>query len=230
MDLTRRGYRAAEAVTAPTAAFAGATHRTYGLDRVPTVVRNGRRPVRLQDRAAGSFVFTAGRLWDEGKNLATLDRAAARLAAPVLAAGPLHGPNGACVTLAHVRSLGSLSDRGVAEQLSARPVFVSVARYEPFGLAVLEAAQAGCALVLSDIPTFRELWDGAALFVPAEDDRALVSAIERLLQDEGARDRLGRLSRERSRAYGVGAMSEAMLDVYRSVLARCIASLEGAAA
>ena len=50
---------------------------------------------------------------------------------------------------------------------SARcPIFVSAARYEPFGLAVLEAAQAGCALVLSDIPTFRELWDGAALFVP----------------------------------------------------------------
>ena len=44
-------------------------------------------------------------------------------------------------------------------------VFVSPALYEPFGLAVLEAAQAGCALVLSDIPTFRELWDGVALFV-----------------------------------------------------------------
>ena len=46
------------------------------------------------------------------------------------------------------------------------------ARYEPFGLAVLEAAQAGCALVLSDIPTFRELWNGAAQFVPPGDDAA----------------------------------------------------------
>ena len=40
-----------------------------------------------------------------------------------------------------------------------------MARYEPFGLAVLEAAQAGMRLVLSDIPSFRELWDGAATFV-----------------------------------------------------------------
>lgn len=34
------------------------------------------------------------------------------------------------------------------------------------GLSVLEAAQAGCALVLGDIDSLRELWDGAATFVP----------------------------------------------------------------
>ena len=67
----------------------------------------------------------------------------------------------------------------VARHLARQPIFVSTALYEPFGLAVLEAAQAGCALVLSDIPTFRELWDGAARFVPARDDGALACAIER---------------------------------------------------
>ncbi len=30
------------------------------------------------------------------------------------------------------------------------------ARYEPFGLSVLEAALSGCALVLGDIPSLRE--------------------------------------------------------------------------
>ena len=45
--------------------------------------------------AAGAARFTAGRLWDEGKNLAVLDRAAARLPVSVDAAGPLRGPNGA---------------------------------------------------------------------------------------------------------------------------------------
>ena len=62
-------------------------------------------------------------------------------------------------------------------------MFVSSARYEPFGLAVLEAAAAGCALVLSDIPTFRELWDGAATFVACDDDLALAQAIERIVDD-----------------------------------------------
>ncbi len=56
----------------------------------------------------------------------------------------------------------------MATAYAAATVFASMARYEPFGLAVLEAAQAGMRLVLSDIPTFRELWDGAAIFVGDE--------------------------------------------------------------
>ena len=36
--------------------------------------------------------------------------------------------------------LGRLDDEEIARELGLRPVFVSLARYEPFGLAVLEAA------------------------------------------------------------------------------------------
>ena len=36
---------------------------------------------------------------------------------------------------------------------------------------MLEAASAGCPLILGDIPTFRELWDGAAVFVAPDDAR-----------------------------------------------------------
>src|SRR5215213_5324757 len=95
-DLVRKGYEAAHALVAPTAAFAALTARTYGLPRPPLVVHNGRRPLDAAPCPVdgATFVFTAGRLWDGGKNLAALDRAAARLAAPVLAAGPLHGPHG----------------------------------------------------------------------------------------------------------------------------------------
>jgi glycosyltransferase involved in cell wall biosynthesis len=218
-DMTRRGYLSADAIVAPTAAFAAATRRVYGLNFAPTVVHNGRRPAALPAAVAQPVVFTAGRLWDDGKNLATLDRAAARLSVPVLAAGPLAGPNGARRAVKHVQALGSLDDRQIAQRLSARPVFVSAARYEPFGLAVLEAAQAGCALVLSDISTFRELWDGAAIFVSADDDEAFARSLDFLLRDSQMRDRLGRAAKARSRAYGVEAMSARMLPVYRSLLA-----------
>jgi glycosyltransferase involved in cell wall biosynthesis len=218
-DMTRRGYLSADLIVAPTAAFAAATRRAYGLTLAPTVVHNGRRPAGLPAAAAEPVVFTAGRLWDDGKNLATLDRAAARLSAPVLAAGPLAGPNGARVAVKHVQALGSLDDRQIAQRLSGRPVFVSAARYEPFGLAVLEAAQAGCALVLSDISTFRELWDGAAIFVSADDDVAFARSIDVLLRDSQMRYRLGRAAKARSRAYSVEAMSARMLPVYRSLVA-----------
>jgi glycosyltransferase involved in cell wall biosynthesis len=164
-------------------------------------------------------VFTAGRLWDEGKNVALLDRAAARLSVPVLAAGSTEGPNGARIALGHVRPLGRLTPADIAQHLAAKPVFVSAARYEPFGLAVLEAAQAGCALVLADIPTFRELWEGAALFIPPKDDLALAVAIEGLVADPALRGRLAVTSSELARRYSVESMVEGMVSIYRGTLA-----------
>jgi glycosyltransferase involved in cell wall biosynthesis len=216
--LVARGCAAADALIAPTAAFAAATARFYGLAGPPLVVRNGRRPPTPIAQGAAPYAFTAGRLWDDGKNLHALDRAAARLAAsvPVLAAGPTEGPGGARVALRHVRTLGRLGGGDVARRLAERPVFVSAARYEPFGLSVLEAAQAGCALVLSDIPTFRELWDGAAEFVPAEDDRAIAGAIGRAARDPGHRARLGAAARARADRYTVEAMVSGTAAVYRS--------------
>jgi glycosyltransferase involved in cell wall biosynthesis len=219
-ELVRRGYRGAAMLLAPTRAFASATARTYDLATVPVTVRNGRRPPNVHDRASASVVaFTAGRLWDEGKNIAVVDRAAARLSIPVLAAGPLEGPNGARIHVRHLNSLGRLTDSEIRHHLSGRPIFVSAARYEPFGLAVLEAAQAGCALVLSDIPTFRELWDGAAIFVPADDDQALARSIARLADDATLRAELGRAARRSAGSYSVEAMSAGVMDAYRAALA-----------
>jgi glycosyltransferase involved in cell wall biosynthesis len=232
-ELVRRGYHAADSVLAPTAAFANATAEIYRLPRQPTVVRNGRRAAAARDvRTAEPFAFTAGRLWDEGKNLAAIDRAARRIAIPVLAAGPLAGPNGARLTFPNLRVLGQLSDDRISDYLSARPIYVSTARYEPFGLAVLEAAQAGCPLVLADIPTFRELWDGAAVFVSGDDDHAVARAIEQLSDDERARDRWGQAARDRSRAYSVEAMCLGVLAVYRALAGEETAatSIEEAAA
>ncbi len=148
-------------------------------------------------------MLTAGRLWDEGKNLAVLDRAAARLPVAVEAAGPLEGPNGARIALHHTVALGTLDAAALRAKLAERPVFASTALYEPFGLSVLEAAQAGCALVLSDIPTFRELWGDAALFVPPHDDRAVAAAVLRLLGDRADRAERAALSRARAARFTV---------------------------
>ncbi len=99
-------------------------------------------------------------------------------------------------------------------------MFASPALYEPFGLGVLEAAQSGMALVLSDIPTFRELWDGAALFVAPSEDDELLRALARLLDDPAMAARYGALARERARSYTVEAMVEGTAAVHRAVLPR----------
>jgi glycosyltransferase involved in cell wall biosynthesis len=216
--LARAGLHRADLVVTPTAAFGEAVRRQYGLRQPPRIVHNGRTPSTLPQGARHDFVFTAGRLWDQGKNLGTIDAAASGIAVPVHAAGPLKGPNGAEVVFDNIHCLGSLSEQQLARWLAARPVFVSAALYEPFGLAVLEAAAAGCALVLSDIPTFRELWGDVALFVPPRDEAGFTRAIADLVGDEFERSVMGRAARERASRFTADAMAAQMATHYRSLL------------
>jgi len=218
-DLTGQGLARADRVVAPTRAFAEATMAVHHLRELPATVHNGRTLSSLAPAAPHDFAFTAGRLWDKGKNVATLDRAASRLPFPVHAAGPVEGPSGDRIDLAHVQALGILSDGEIASRLAARPVFVSAALYEPFGLAVLEAAAAGCALVLSSIPTFRELWHGVAVFVDPLDEVGFAEAIRLVVHDDLARAEMSRRARLRAAEFSVEAMAGKMAEIYRSLLA-----------
>jgi glycosyltransferase involved in cell wall biosynthesis len=217
-ELNRRGLHAADAVVAPTSAFGEMVRRRYALPQAPRTVHNGRTPPQIPDSAPHDFVFTAGRLWDEGKNLGTLDAAARGIGVPLRAAGPLKGPNGAEVMFEHLHCLGNLGEEELARWLSARPVFVSAALYEPFGLAVLEAASAGCPLILSDIPTFRELWNDVATFVSPRDEAGFTRAIADLVSDDFERAVMGRAARERAKRYTPDAMAAQMASLYRSLL------------
>jgi glycosyltransferase involved in cell wall biosynthesis len=223
-DLTGKGLKAADHVVAPSAAFAAATQLAYALETKPTAVHNGRSPLALPRVAPHDFAFTAGRLWDKGKNVETLDAAAARLAVPLYAAGPDRGPNGDGIDLHHARGLGNLGEKELARWIAPRPVFVSAAVYEPFGLAVLEAAAAGCPLVLSDIPTFRELWEGAAIFVDPMDSEGFARAVTSLIGDELMRDRMGAAARERAKRFTPERMAAQMAELYRRLGGRREAS------
>jgi glycosyltransferase involved in cell wall biosynthesis len=213
-NLTGEGLRVADHVVAPTAAFAEATQRAYGLPTKPTAVHNGRSPLELPRVAPHDFAFTAGRLWDEGKNVGVLDAAAARLAVPLYAAGPDEGPNQDRIQLQHARGLGNLGEKELARWIAGRPVFVSAALYEPFGLAVLEAAAAGCPLVLSDIPTFRELWEGVATFVDPMDDEGFARAVTEIVGDDLLRTRMGAAAKERAKRFTPEAMAARMAEIY----------------
>jgi glycosyltransferase involved in cell wall biosynthesis len=201
-----QGMLACNALIAPTAAFAEATALAYEVPR-PFVVHNGRTPAALSATPRERMVFTSGRLWDDGKNIAVLDQMAAHIHAPLWAAGPLSGPNGEQRTLTRARPLGTLSSDELAVWLARASVYASSALYEPFGLGVLEAAQAGCPLVLSDTPAFRELWDGAAVFVDAHDAEGFASAIGRLLADSAEAAALAGQAQKRAAAYSVEAMT-----------------------
>lgn len=216
-ELTARGLRRADAVVAPSAAFGRAITARYGV--APQVVHNGRTRSAFAPAPRRDTALTVGRLWDAGKDVATLDSAAARLVVRVEAAGSLTGPQGETVVPVHLHPLGRLDDAALAACLAARPVFVSTARYEPFGLAVLEAALAGCALVLSDIVTFRELWGEVATFVTPGDDAAFAAAIQAFIANPAGRHAAGERARSHAARYAPAAMAAGVDAIYRGVLA-----------
>ena len=217
-DLLTRGYAACDRLIAPSYAFMQATAALYGA--VPETVHNGRAaPPGPAFARREPVVLTSGRLWDEGKNLRTLDLAAGRMRHPVRAAGSLAGPDGPAAAPDHLVWLGQLDAAALRRELERATVFASLSLYEPFGLGVLEAAQAGCALVLSDIPTFRELWQGAAVFVPADDVATIAKVLDDLVDDPDAAAALGAAAAARAERFTVAAMAEGTLRVYAQALA-----------
>lgn len=214
----RRGLTAADLVIAPTAAFLAAITAAYGILAAARVVTNGRACATSAANAVGAkdpVILCAARLWDEAKNVRTLDAAAAELAWPVHVAGSAEPPDGAdAEAFRHIRPLGVLAAGDLRSRLDRAAIFVSPALYEPFGLAVLEAAQSGCALVLSDIPTFRELWHDAAVFVPPRDPQALARALSALSCDPERIEAYGIRAARRAQAYDAKAMTRGTLEAY----------------
>jgi len=216
------GYRGCDLVIAPSASFAAVTADLYGI-APPIVVHNGRAAPAIAAPRTGTAVLAAGRLWDRGKGMDILDRAAPISGGPVFVAGSRIGPEGDIASFRHIHRLGALPPGLMAHAMATAGIFVAPSRYEPFGLAVLEAAQHGCALVLSDIPSFRELWSGAALFVAPDDHRALAAAIAQLRLDAHLRQGMAEAARDQAGRYTRLAMARTMAGIFDTVSGRAAA-------
>jgi len=214
----QRGLRAAVRVVAPTRAMLDALDAHYGPLAASQVIPNGRDRGAFTPGEKEPFVFSAGRLWDEAKNIGALAEAGRGLAWPVLVAGESAHPDGEVVAPPHVRLLGCLSPALVAAHLARAAIYALPARYEPFGLSALEAGLSGCALVLGDIPSLRDVWGEAALFVPPGDPDALRGALCRLIENAGLRQGMAERARSRARLYTPERMAEGYLSAYRGLL------------
>ncbi len=208
------GLAAASAVVAPSAAMLGELRRWYGVDG-GRVISNCRGADWVAEAAKEPFVLGAGRVWDDAKNLVTLDRVAARLDWPVVVAGEQGHPQGGGSRLRAAHATGPLPFDELAGLLGRSAVFALPARYEPFGLAALEAALSGCALVLGDIPSLREVWGDAATYVHPEDEDGLLAVLRRLLGDPSQAAARGAAARRRAARYTPAATAAAYLDTYR---------------
>jgi glycogen(starch) synthase len=189
------GLQAAGTVVAPTRAVAADLTREYGFHRA-VVVPNCRRPELLPAAEKEPFVLAAGRVWDEAKGLSLLGA----LDVPVRVAGEGRLPG--------VQTLGPLPFPDLAALMARAQVFAAPARYEPFGLAALEAAHAGCALVLGDIASLREVWGDAARY--CSDAGSLRAQVHAALADPDA----GRRAQEHAQQYLPARTAAGYADVY----------------
>lgn len=213
------GLAAASRVIAPSGTMARCTAEEYGVppEKI-SVIHNFSSTASAQRARKEPFFLAAGRLWDEAKNIRVLERIASELDWEVRLSG--NGPTFERATTAGkgVRYLGVLRYAELLDQMAAASVFVHPALYEPFGLSVLEAARQGCCLVLADIPSLRELWEDAAIFVNPRNPDEWVRALNGISSDPSRCSVLGACARVHAGRYDGRTSLAEYLRVYRSLL------------
>ena len=213
-DAVAAGLREAAVVVAPTAAVVRDLERHYGPLPHARVVPNGRDARAVPVGSKRPLILCAARLWDEAKNVAALREVARRVPWPICVAGPAEGPGGARVSLEGLWALGTLSPAALAPWFARAAIYALPVRYEPFGLSALEAGLAACALVLGDLPSLREVWGDAAVFVDPEDRDALAGALRDLAARDLRRHALGARARARALTFSPRQMADGYLAAY----------------
>jgi len=191
--LVARGVHAATAVVAPSRSMLNSIIKNYGQPQQSLVIYNGRSPLLFNPHVTKSdYVLSVGRIWDSGKQVTLL--AQQELTMPAWIVGSERHPDfvlrSGSSGLSSNRPVvfkGPQSEAQLRQIYSRAAIYAATSRYEPFGLAPVEAALSRCAIVANDIPSFRELWQDAAIFFDCNDGARLSDAIESLAADEQLR-------------------------------------------
>jgi glycosyltransferase involved in cell wall biosynthesis len=216
----KQGLEGAGLVAAPTRAMLDSLAQNYSHARAGLVLPNGASADDFAPAAKQEVVLAAGRFWDAAKNLGALEQVAPTLPWTVKVAGAYKQPDGGSVAPAGVQCLGELPRGRLAREFATAAIYALPARYEPFGLSVLEAALSGCALVLGDIPSLREIWGPAALYVPPDDHAALRSTLLRLMDEPAERKRLAEAARQRALHFTPERKCDGYLAAYAQLAPR----------
>ncbi len=214
----KNGLKNADVVIAPSQSMMDAIKKVYSIERECFVIYNGRNKDLFCQKEKEPFIFSMGRLWDEGKNIKLLTNAASLIDAPVKIAGDNNFDQNSFYVPDNVEFLGKLSTKQIAAQLSSASVYVLPAKYEPFGLSPLEAALSGCALVLGDISSLREIWNDAAIYVDTDDAEALANTTNGLLDDEEQLEFYQSKALMRAQLFSSEAMCEEYMNLYYQLI------------
>jgi glycosyltransferase-like protein len=120
-----------------------------------------------------------------------------------------------------IHELGQVSEQELTELYRISAILLCPSLQEGFGLCVLEAMAAGVAVVVSDREPFTEyLAPDDACFVDPASAPSITRALEQLVRDREARERLGRRGPERALEFSWDNVAAAHERLYEALLGR----------
>ena len=222
------GLAGADAVVAPSAWMLDRICSCYAYPRRGEVIYPGRNPIFFNPYVnKDDCVLAVGRMIDAGKQVYLLTQQP--YSVPVCIVGAEHTvpapriPIRADVKVAtdetSVAIRGPQTEAQLRALYSRASIYAATARYEPLGMATLEAAFSRCAIVANDIPSFREIWGDAALYFRTNDAASLAENIRMLNADRPMRRAYAELAYSRARErFTTKRMIDECLQLYRSLV------------
>jgi len=187
------------------------------------------RALRHKHRLPESFIMAVGHL-ERRKNYLRLIDAIARLrdqgrVLNLVIVGndsgerkAIQGRIDSAKLSANVTFLSGLSDLEVRCAYKLCSLFVFPSSYEGFGIPILEAMAAGCPMVLSDIPVFREITQNKGVYFPHDDIEAMAGAIDSVLSSSSQRANLTGYGKERVHAFSFQSLAGQLASVYQELV------------
>ena len=126
----------------------------------------------------------------------------------------------------HVEFVGRVSEAEKARLLASADIYVAPnTGQESFGIVLVEAMAAGCAVVASDIEAFADVCGAdtdtpAGVLFPAGDANSLAVALQRLIRDPSAREDLAAAGERRANRYDWNTVAGQVEAVYNAAVGR----------
>jgi glycogen synthase len=222
-EMIARGVERANMVVAPSQAMMDSFTAVYPRPAQTAVIYNGRTANLFNPHLTKEqSVLSVGRVWDGGKNTAILTEQ--RMPMPVYIVGNEQHPDPAFrgegkSIPANVHMLGRRNEAQLRHLYARAAVYAATSKYEPFGLAPLEAAMSRCAIVANDIRSLREVWGEAALYYEQNNAESLKQILTRLSVDAELRMTYAGLAYQRARhRYSADRMVDEYLELYKTLV------------
>jgi glycogen synthase len=225
-----RGLSQVAAVVAPSEWMLNSIRSYYPGGARELVIHYGRNPIFFNPYVPKeNSVLTIGRLLDPAKqvNLLTLeshnvpvaivaeDAVAEHRKVPVRADVQFRDGNRG------VALKGAQTEAQLRALYSKAAIYAGTSRYEPGGMAILEAALSRCALILNDIPPFREIWGNAAIYFRTNEAGSLAEAVRIVSSDEQMRRNFANRAFQRAReCFNTHRMTDSYIQLYASIASR----------